>query len=576
MKAMWKTPLAARRAAIGAGLALALTACGDDAVTPAADVPLFDVGGGGFPDVPLQDATPPADAATAADAVADAALPRDTAAPDLVPDTTPPSITSSNPAAGGNAVALPLTITLNFSEPLFRNTVTVQTIKLLDSNSAEIPVTVTLEANESTVIVRPVTHNQALATPYLVRILGGNPAISDKAGNRIVNNIDIPFTTANYPNQDALQAVAERYAPTIFSAVKDKSLPQSQIPAKADADGNWDLSNTRAWLRTTATSVIPAVYWSVAETYTHYFVTYQYFFPDVNHSTAIRQHGNGTRGLVVTVEKARAGQPERPIAANLYWPSGTTETALNEEQVTFITTESGLGAVQHRDDAKPQATLFPENRFESFITAQDHNHCSRRVQRQVALQCGEDYSTYAGDMLVFKFLGSVTPVTSTGSARVFPSNMTEANKEAFGYALIPLSSTLWMKRFEVGGDRVFQSLRFTYKGRDADHGDGLSLTAKFVEPVGANTAAFGKPVWAWRWKPSVGPGAGTFLNEGALGLDPAAYFFARHNPENQASSPLKPYDATSGAGFSQSYCFNLMLNIDRRTTDPKCAAPAAQ
>jgi hypothetical protein len=330
-------------------------------------------------------------------------------------------------------------------------------------------------------------------------------------------------------------------------------------------------------LRTTATQVIPAVYWSVAETYTHYFVTYQYFFPDVNHTAQVRQHGNGTRGLVVTVEKARLGQPERPVAANLYWPSGTTETAINEEQVTFVTTESGLANVQHRDDAKPQATLFPDNRFESFITAQDHNHCSRRVQRQVALQCNEDYAAYAGDMLVFKFLGgSVTPVTATGSARVFPSNMTEANKDAFGYALVPLSSTLWMKRFEVGGDSVFQNQRFSFKGRDAQHGDGLSLTSKFVEPLGQNVNAFGKPVWAWRWKPASGPGAGFFLNEGALGLDPAGYFFSRHNPDNVLSNPLRPYDAVSGTGFAQTYCFNMMLNIDKRTTDPKCAAPAAQ
>ncbi len=573
MKAMWKTPLATRRAAIGAGLALALTACGDDAVIPAADVPLFDVGGG-FPDVASQDTAPLADAAGDAGTPSDAAAPRDTAAPDLVPDTTPPSIASSTPAAGGNAVALPMAITLNFSEPLFRQTVTVQTIKLLDPNNVEIPVTVTLEANESTVTVRPVSHNQALATPYRVRVLGGNPAISDKAGNRIVNNIDIPFTTANYPNLDALQAVAERYAPTILSAVKDKSLPQSQIPTKADADGNWDLSNTRDWLRTTATSVVPAVYWSVAETYTHYFVTYQYFFPDVNHSVPVRQHGNGSRGLVVTVEKARLGQPERPVAANLYWPSGTTETAINEEQVTFVTTESGLANVQNRDDAQPQATLFPDNRFESFITAQDHNHCSLRVRRQVALQCNEDYAAYAGDKLVFKFLGSVTPVTATGAARVFPSDMREANKEAFGYALVPLSSTLWMKRFEVGNDSVFQAQRFTYKGRDAQHGDGLSLTAKFVEPVGANDTAIGKPVWAWRWKPSTGPGAGFFLNEGAVGLDPAGYFFARHNPDNVLSNPLRPYDAVSGTGFAQVYCFNMMLNIDRRTTDPKCTATA--
>ncbi len=571
MKAKWMKP---RRAAVGAGLALALTACGDDAITPTADVPLFDVNNG-FPDVPVQDATP-TDTRPTDTTPADTTPPRDTAAPDLIPDTDPPVIASSVPASGANAVTLPLTITLNFNEPLFRNTVATSTVKLLDPYNNEIPITVTLEANETTVVLRPVSQNQALATPYRVRILGGSPAIADKAGNRIANDIVIPFTTANYANQNAYQALAERYAPTVFSAVKDKSLPQSQIPAKADADGNWNLADTRDWLRTTATSVVPAVYWSVAETYTHYFVTYQYFFADVNHSVASRAHGNGARGLVVTVEKARGGQPERPIAANLYWPSGTTESANNEEQVTFLTTESGLGAVQNKDDVKPQATVFPDGRFESFITAQDHNHCSRRIQKAVALQCNQDFAAYTGDMLVFKFLGTngVTPVTATGTARVFPSNMVEAGREAFGYALIPLSSSQWMKRFEVGDDAVFEAQRFSFQGRDDEHGDGLSLTTKYVEPLGQNPNAFGKPPWAWRWKPSNGPGAGFFLNEGALGLDPAGYFFARHNPDNLASSPLKPYDATNNpTGFAQTYCFNLMLNLDKRTTDPKCATP---
>jgi hypothetical protein len=131
-----------------------------------------------------------------------------------------------------------------------------------------------------------------------------------------------------------------------------------------------------------------------------------------------------------------------------------------------------------------------------------------------------------------------------------------------------------MKRFEVGDDAVFEAQRFSFQGRDDEHGDGLSLTTKYVEPLGQNPNAFGKAPWAWRWKPSNGPGAGFFLNEGALGLDPAGYFFARHNPDNLASSPLKPYDATNNpTGFAQTYCFNLMLNLDKRTTDPKCAAP---
>ncbi len=581
MKKSWTpTRFFRARGAIRAGIAAALVlgACGDDETNnPGQDVPLFDVPAV-FPDVPVTPDVAPNDTTPTDTSRPDVPAPQDTSAPDLIPDLTPPTVASSTPADGATGVALPLTITLNFNEPLFRNTVSTSTIKLFGFNNEEIPTTVTLEQNETTVTVRPQSNNQQLASPYRIKILGGNPAISDKAGNRIVNDIELHFTTANYPNQDGYLEVARRYAPTIYSAVANKELPQAQVPAKFDADGDWNFANTRDWLRTQANSVIPAVYFSVAETYTHYFVTYQYFFPDVNHTTAARQHANGSAGVMITVEKAKGENPERAIAAHVYTPSGTFEGADNEEQFAFITTESGVSNVRNLHVAVAEATLFPNGRFESFIEAKTHIHCNRNHQFAGPGTCSTNYKAYTGDHFVFRYdQGSPRPFQKQNSA--WPSNMGEIGGQptSLDYALIPLGSTMWPRRFQTGADGVFQSTAFTFEGRSVDFGDGLRLYSKFIESVGTDATAIGKPVWGWRWKPSSTPisgswGVGGFMLEtGAIGLDPAHYFFQRHNTENQSSNPLKPWDATAKTGFATNYCFNMFLNIDRRATDPDCA-----
>lgn len=590
MKLSWTpTRILPLRGAFCAGLAaaLALGACGDDDKSgPGQDVPLFDVPAV-FPDVPVTPDTVLPDASTPDVATNDVLTPQDTAVPELVPDLEPPFVATSTPADGASSVALPLTITLNFNEPLLRQTVNGSgaqpTIKLFGFNNEEIPITATLEQNDSTVTLRPVSNNQQLVSPYRVRILGGNPAISDKAGNRIVNNIDIRFTTANYANLDVYQDIARRYAPTIYSAVANKELPQAQVPTKFDVDGDWNLANSRQWLRTQASSIIPAVYFTVAETYTHYFVTYQYFFPDVNHTTTARQHANGSSGVMITVEKAKGEVPERPIAAHVYTPSGLFEGADNEEQFAFITTESGVSNVRNLHVAVSEGNLFPNGRFESFIEAKTHIHCNRNHQFGSSGACSSNYKNYIGDYFVFKFdTGSPRPFQKQNTA--WPSTMSEINgtPEALDYALIPIGSTVWPRRFQNGSDELFQSTAFTFAGRGADFGNGLRFYSKFIESVDTDATAIGKPVWGWRWKPSSTPisgswGVGGFMLEtGAIGLDPAHYFFQRHNTENQATNPLKPWDATAKTGFATNYCFNMFLNIDRRAVDPDCLAPTAQ
>ncbi len=410
--------------------------CGDDAVATT------DTGG----DTTVAETT--SDVATVAETSAETrdTVTTDSTPPDITVDNTPPKIVSTTPADGADNVALPLTVTIVFSEKVNPAVIATQTIKLRDWSNAEIPGTPVLGADGLTVTWKPTTQNLLFATPYTIEVVGN--IITDLHGNRLATAFEATFSTANFANQDGYRTVAAKYAPTIYSAVEDNLLPQAQVPTKLDADGDLDLSNTRAWLLS-ATKLVPAVYYTVTETYTHYFIHYMYFFPYVNDTNALKTHANGASGVMVTIEKARGADPERPIGAVVYWRSGGGGFT-NEEQFGFVTTESdivpsgGSNSAFRVDVEQPRAELFPNDRFESFIAARSHQHCNRNADLGgVLAYCNDKPADFTGDQLVFAYAGGA-PTNFEQKAGKFPSKMAdvEGTPASFGYALIPLYTSL--------------------------------------------------------------------------------------------------------------------------------------
>ncbi len=558
---------------------LGLAACGDDPVNPAdtretTDVPLFD-GSDGFPEVETEvsgDATFPDTRDTS-----DTSIP-DSNPPDLVPDLEPPTVVSTIPAAGANDVQLPLDITIVFSEPLFATTVAPQSIKLFDWLGVEVPGTPTLQADGKTVKWRPTTNNQQLVSAYTIRVVAN--IIADQVGNKLGNTEEFTFTTANYPNQDKYREVAAKYAPNVYSAVDANESPQLQVPAKFDADGDWNLMNNRTWAVSGTASIVPAVYYTVSETYTHWYITYSYYFPMVNHSNPEYVTSNSVPGVLVVVEKARGEVAERPVLAYTFWKE-SGGGGLGEEQFAFATSESGIQPNQSPEDwgllaVMPQETLFPGGRFETYITAKTHRSCNWNWNEGGALaQCSLPPGVKNGDMLAFSYLGG-SPTEFKRVDNVWPTDMSEVDgqPESLGYALIPLYSTLWPRRTMNEPNTVFETTTFNYAA-DADRpGTGLKLSGAFQQSVaGANFSAFGVPPWAMGWSPSnqsFGFDAGSPTTKGQVAIDPAWYVWERHHRSSNANS-LTTYDPASGAGHSLDYCFNGFVALDVRTTDPKCA-----
>lgn len=554
-------------------LALALgAACGDDdpvVVGDTLDVPLFD-GADGFPDVDTF--VPDTTVVDTRDAVDTS--PADTVPPDLVPDLDPPTIVSTSPAAGETGVALPLVVTITFSEPLHGPTIAPASIKLIDWLGQEVPGAPTLAADGKTVTWRPTQANQQLVSAYTIRVVGN--IVSDKVGNKLVNTEEFTFTTANYPNQDGYRDLAAKYAPNIHSAVDANESPQHQVPVKLDGDGDWNLVNNRPWIVAGATSLVPAVYYTVSETYTHWYIHYVYYFPYVNHPVPEYVTGNANVGVLVVVEKARGAAPERPILAYTFWKEGT-----GEEQFAFATNESGIVSNGSADDwglkgVFAQDTLFPGGRFESYITAKTHRSCNWNWDQGGFLPaCGLPAAIKNGDTLVFKYLGG-SPTEVKKKDNQWPTDMSDVDgqPEAFGYALIPLYSTVWPRRFENDPDQIFESTTFTYESDSDRPGNGTKLSGAFLQSLaGADLSAFGKPVWAFGWNPSVcGPNdLCSRIKKGQIALDPAWYVWERHQRSNNPNS-LVNYDMATGAGHSMTYCFNGFIALDQRALDPKCVS----
>jgi len=551
--------------AASSALVLALSGCGDDEINAPVDTsPLFDTDGG-FPDVP--DTVLPTDTRLdVTDTVSDTrdTTAPDTSPPDLVPDLTPPTVTSTTPADDAGNVALPLEVTIVFSEKVLANTIAPQSIKLYDWLNVEIPGTPTLQPDGKTVKWKPTTNNQQLASEYRIWVAG--QIIRDTVGLSLANTYEARFTTAAYPNQGDYFALAANYAPNIYSAVENKTDPHFQVPAKLNGDGDWNLSNNRAWISVAATSVTPAVYYAVTESFTHYFIQYSYYFPYVNHGLETHITGNGLVSLLVVVEKARGEVAERPVAAYTFWK----ETS-SEENYAFATDESGIVGSGGAGDwgfraSFAQATLFPGGRFESFITAGTHRSCNWSWnQTGVVSPCARPDNVKNGDVLVFKYLGATaTPVVKTNNK--WPNNMAEAgtNVSAFGYELISQWDSMWPRRAQNTPSQLFTSDTFTYSAEANRPGNNTKLSTRFIQSVtGAAINSFGKPPWSWGWLPAAGDV--TFeIGRGMSGLDPAWYVWRRHRRANSPSS-LTDYNAATGAGFGLGYCFNGYLNIDDRT-----------
>lgn len=135
-----------------------------------------------------------------ADAIADNASPppsdagRD-AAKDANPNTPPPVLVSTSPAADATLVLLGAAITATFSKPLDPGTVTSTTFTLRSTVSPEAPLAGTIEVSGSTVSFEPAAPLES-GTTYSAEI---GRAVTDEAHIALAESLSWSFTTVPAP-----------------------------------------------------------------------------------------------------------------------------------------------------------------------------------------------------------------------------------------------------------------------------------------------------------------------------------------------------------------------------------------
>src|ERR1700752_5349655 len=85
------------------------------------------------------------------------------------------------------------------------------------------------------------------------------------------------FSRSNSADQAATRSIAARFAPIFYQALGDK--PRSDYITNFDFDGDWKGDNNWNNLANKDFSLKASIYYSVAETTTHYFVHYAVFHP---------------------------------------------------------------------------------------------------------------------------------------------------------------------------------------------------------------------------------------------------------------------------------------------------------
>ena len=486
------------------------------------------------------------------------------------PDTTPPEIVSTTPGAGESGVMMPFTVTLTFSEAIYAPTLKAGTngsVSMKDYLGVDVPLEVALSADGTVATLTPTPTDDvwAPASPYEVRIAPN--ILADLAGNKLSLPYVLRFFSAGYPDTGVYKGLAEAYAPRFHIETTGVADVRRRVPTRVDEDGDWDVSNSMAWL-SAAAAVYPSVYYNVTESYSHYFIHYMAYFPHVDTGTSA-EHGNGTVGAMVTVQKGAVGAPDTPLSVTTYW-----RTKSNEENDVYATTESGYVGAQGADwvrvrSVMDQGELFgDDHRYDAFISG-SYESCVWNHEETGGLATCKLYEAMKSTMtwLTFEVTSGTPQPVQASEEGGWPSSMEDVEGlDAYGYELVPLADTLWPRRLEDGADEIWGDT-YTYSNPSRP-ADGMIVGSRFMDPIDDISPPYGRPVWAWKFVPAQGETAG--IQQGWLGVDPAHYAMKRHSSVDQ-DNLFVDWNAEEGTGFSVAYCFNPMALIDVRETEPACA-----
>ena len=435
----------------------------------------------------------------------------------------------TTPADGAVGVALDAQVLIDFNQPMNEIRFTPTTVRVTDYAGAILERqlfydsatdTLVLSGTETAPLFKP-------STPYEVRLSDRLQALD---GQMLETPRTFGFATAAAPSAFYAE-LAEAYAPVLYQEVKTAAV---DLPTTVDFDGDANAANNFVGSNGTNRA---AVYWTVTESRSHYFVGYWLYYPRVQlNPTAVAEHDWVFAQVIVGKSVDRLGY--FVALSTIYHEVYSLFAAEASLYPAGTSVANGASTVDGRLNA-----LEGGRRPSLFVESGRHGVCLPNAGVS-ASAC----SPASGATAPFS-TGTTGVIARAGATG---QRLGDGPPTALTYALVPAVEALWARRASIASDGLFG-------GRDS-----------YVAPVAGGTT-----------RPGDGTSVPTALSSanagGSFGDMP---FILSHTRELSESGQwvLDPAlvfstELTLAPTIDTNLCFEPFFGLDVRGIDGSCSPP---
>ena len=451
---------------------------------------------------------------------------------------TAPEVVGVEPPSGTHELPLETSFALRFSEPMRPLTVNVSAIYLVDTAGSKVEARLDYHEADARAVLTPVSP-LAPGTTYRLRV---EPYPRDMDDNLpLRSGTEYAYFTGGVEVPQEHQQLALRWAPALYQGIADEGRWRDDWPVALDFDGDLDAANNASSAARPGLAPGATVYYNVARTETHDFLHYLLYYPRRVSGDPSQAAEHDFAALLLVIDRATGAL----VAAE-----GPQLGASSEVFVRYRPT-SGALELRGRDHPllvyDPASLDSPEDRYPFYVPGGVHESCNFARKGSTAPplclhEAGAFRSGHTGALLV--------PDAAAGSS------FAEATLDADGlrrgtYHLVSFLREIWPLRGAYGEGLLFDAAS-AYRPEGTMRPGAQSSLFVPKNLRSRASASFGR--MPFMWFNFVGHD-----NHGQWFLDPAYMMWAHWVVGDEST-------------FSQAYCYNALLGIDRRgaADAPRC------
>lgn len=264
-----------------------------------------------------------------------------------------------------------------------------------------------------------------------------------------------PFQSAHAAGMSASDqaALAGYWSPVLYQDVGAN--PEADIPVPVNFDGDWSALNSwdniGNYAKGSSLPLNPSVYWSLVETETHYYISYDFFYAAHDPKGSLGDHENDMEGIMLTIRKAGTEKED-----------GTTVTNPNGEiELVLMPRHAKLGMYAPASGASYEPGLDTVYYDDTFTV---ENHATGKHIPVYSAQNDEYYTESEGDFghalkpyngggakgdtgYVFQWGGAGSAAGNMNASDNWEAKLGDFDdSKRMNYQLIPLETSLWPLR----------------------------------------------------------------------------------------------------------------------------------